>query len=501
MKRYFTTPIYYASGAPHLGHAYTTLVADAYRRHRALLGDDVMLVTGADEHGQKIERAALAAGMRPRDFVDARSAAFEQLWHDLGIGVDRFERTTGAAHIAFARRFWLRLAARGDIYAGEYAGRYCIECEQYFTESEVCPVHGRPLESFREPSYFFRLSRYRQALIRHIETHDDFILPTARRNEVLTFLRANALRDLSISRVSTRWGIPVPGDPAHVMYVWIDALASYLSVLAPDGDAGDDDAVIETWWNGATHFIGKDILTFHAIYWPALLMSAGLALPRSLVVNGWLTAFGRKIAKSEPETIIDPRALTARVGRDGLRWYLLRRVSLGQDVDFSDEDLVQTVNSDLANNLGNLFSRFTVLAARRLGAEWPCSPTAESAAVEIRETISRTGQTINAGFDAGNPAISARAFLESGAAINAFFQQQAPWQIADEVRLRAVLGEVYHGLCDLSVMGLPFVPDAMTRARTALGLDNDAAWEEIGRRHAVARVREAGPLFPRIAAG
>lgn len=498
MKRYLTTPIYYASGSPHLGHAYTTLVADCYRRYGQLAGDDVLLATGTDEHGHKIERAARSAGMATSAFVDARSGEFERLWRALGIGVDQFERTTSGSHKAFAQAFWQRLAASGDLYRGEYVGPYCIDCEQYFSDGETCPVHSKPLETFREPSWFFRLSRYQDALISHIESHAAFIVSATRRNEVLSFLRGNALRDLSVSRMSTRWGVPVPGDNGHVMYVWIDALVSYLSALSPAGPADLDDETLRGRWAHTSHFIGKDILTFHAIYWPALLMSAGFALPESLVVNGWLTVLGRKIAKSDPETVINPLPLTEMVGRDGLRWYLLRSVSLGRDVDFSHEALIRSVNADLANNVGNLFSRFIALARKRIGPEWRCEAAFAPGDDALRDGIGRHARAMRIAFDAGNPAIAAREFVDAAASVNAFFQRQAPWQIDSQPRLATVLWVIYGVLCDLTVMGAPFIPDAIAKARLGLGVSAVPSWADIGVRRDSARTLPMAPLFPRV---
>ena len=497
MNHYLTTPIYYASGAPHLGHAYTTLIADCVKRYRQLRGDEALLVTGTDEHGQKIERAAAAAGASTQAFVDGLSRTFEGAWRDLDIAVDRFERTTGEAHKAFAQAFWQRLAERGAIYLGEYSGRYCVECEQYFTDGDTCPVHRRPLEDFAAPSYFFRLSDYRAALIDHIERHPDFIVPATRRNEVLTFLRGNKLNDLSISRTATRWGVPVPGDDNHVMYVWIDALVTYLSALAPDLEAFESPAS-QAWWHNTTHFIGKDILTFHAVYWPALLLAAGIPLPRQLIVNGWLTTFGRKISKSDPETIIDPASLTTKVGRDGVRWYFLKSVQLGQDVDYSHEALVQAANTDLANNLGNLFSRFTALARKRLGSSWQAAGETPDSAVALRSVVRDKADGLAASFESGNPPGAARAFIEAASAVNAWFQQAAPWQIQDPNELATLLWSAYQVLADLTVLATPFVPETALKARLALGLTEPAAWRELDACRELARACQVVPIYARV---
>ena len=359
MKRRITIPIYYASGSPHLGHAYATLVATCLRRYAEMDDHEVILASSTDEHGQKIEQAAARADVPLLKFVGARSNEFASLWQSLALPIDLFTRTTAAHHQSVTVDLWQRMAANGDIYKGHYEGLYCVECEQYFTSGENCPVHRVHLQKFAEESYFFRLSAYQQRLIDHIKCHQNFIVPIARRNEVLALLTENLLRDLSISRTSTTWGIPVPGDNQPVMYVWIDALATYLSALGPL----NSDRFAEYWPN-TIHCIGKDILTFHAVYWPSILWSAGLTIPDSIVVNGWLTVEGRKIAKSDPATILDPVGLTECVTVDGLLHYFLKSVNLGHDLDFRRDILIDVVNTDLANTIGNLYARYAGLMQR-----------------------------------------------------------------------------------------------------------------------------------------
>lgn len=507
MQRYFTTPIYYASGAPHLGHAYTTIVADCYKRYYQLRGDKVLLASGTDEHGQKIERAAQRANVPVKAFVDARSQEFLDLWRALGLDIDCFERTTAAAHQAIAVQFWQRLKASGDIYKGIYEGYYCVDCEQYFTDATAgdnCPVHRTPLESFGEASWFFRLSKYQSRLIEHIETHPEFIVPASRRNEVLAFLRNSTLHDLSVSRASTCWGIPVPDDGDHVLYVWIDALATYLSALqnAPGtGFTGIDDSRFIAIWREAKHFIGKDILTFHAVYWPALLWSAGLPAPRQLIVNGWLTVEGKKIAKSDPSTVIDPAALTSNIGRDGLRLYLLKTVGLGQDLDFNRDQLIQSINADLANNIGNLFSRFIALAQKYSKAGWQKQAATTEADEALFAEVRSAARTIEQQFEAGDPAHGARALVDAAARINAWFQQQAPWKIEDSARLATVLWATHQVLADLTILATPFVPDTAAGARVGLCLDQPAAWDQLGQPAEFVRCHSIPPLYGRIETG
>lgn len=498
MKRYLTTPIYYASGSPHLGHAYTTLVADCYKRFYRSRGDEVMLTTGTDEHGQKNERAAARAGLSVERFVEGISREFAGLWEALGLAVDRFERTTLPTHERMVQEFWRRLSAAGEIYLGEYEGLYCIDCEQYFTEGETCPVHGRPLERFAEPSYFFRLGRYRRALIDHIKAHPEFILPEVRRREALSFLEGNELRDLSISRASTKWGVPVPGDGDHVMYVWVDALLAYVTAICQGEERAFDDARIAGWWADTTHFIGKDILTFHAVYWPAMLLAAGLPLPARLVVNGWLTVEGRKIAKSDPVTIVDPAELAHGVGRDGLRWYFLRTVSLGQDCNYSREHLVEVVNADLANNIGNLYSRVCQMLAK--GYPEGATRANEFARDDVRllERAVACRDSVEAGFAAANPAQGARSVVELSAEINTYVQQQKPWSLPDPKRRETVLWVLWHALHDLSCLAEPFLPETIAKARKCLALSVEAHWGDIGVRRERVFARRSGAIFPRI---
>jgi methionyl-tRNA synthetase len=494
MKQYLTTPIYYASGSPHLGHAYTTFVADCYKRYRRLHGDDVLLTSGTDEHGQKIERTAEQAGIPVDSFIDARSAEFLNLWKSLDIDLDLFERTTGRAHAEVVTELWNRISANGDIYKGYYAGLYCIDCEQYFTAGDQCPVHRKPLEKFSEESYFFRLSTYQQKLIDHIGENPDFIVPVSRRNEVLSFLKNGDLHDLSISRTSTSWGISVPGDPDHVIYVWLDALAAYLSALG-----GLDSSRLAEYWPGSTHFIGKDILIFHAVYWPAFLWSAGLELPNNIVVNGWLTVEGRKISKSDPETIVDPSSLTDLVGSDGLKFYFLKSVSLGQDLDFQRAHLFDLLNADLANNFGNLFSRFIKLFLKHFpdGLQF-CADSLAPENKDLLQSTSTNAVRYAAAFDKFDLSRAARLFIETAALLNTDIQKREPWKIADRDELAQYLWTLHHCLADLSLLGASFVPAITAKARLGLSLESRADWHELGCQRQHVSVSLAGPLFPRI---
>jgi methionyl-tRNA synthetase len=513
-KHYLTTPIYYASGSPHLGHAYTTFIADCYKRHYVSCGDEVLLASGTDEHGQKIEQTSARNKESVESFVEKRSREFSTLWESLQIDLDVFERTSDSQDKALVVDFWQRLQKNGDIYKGHYNGLYCVECEQYFTEGDHCPVHHKPLDHYSEASYFFRLSAYQQKLIDHIESHPGFIVPASRRNEVLSFLKGSELHDLSVSRTSTKWGIQVPGDPSHVIYVWIDALAAYLSGLGPLGCKRS-----EEFWPNTTHFIGKDILIFHAVYWPALLWSAGLDLPKRLVVNGWLTVEGRKISKSDSGTIINPLSLTEVTGCDGLKFYFLKTVTLGQDLDFQKDHLIAQLNADLANNFGNLFSRYIKLFGKHFpdGVEVDVEKISGSNKDLLLEVCEK-GDLFLEEIENFELSKAGRTFIETASLINADFQQREPWKIQDSDELAEYLGTLHHCLAKLTQLSVCLIPELTDKARAGLCLPDTktlksasieqtrvstlaststAIWVQKAAENRVA-VREIESLFPRL---
>src|SRR5215470_3669516 len=320
---YFTTPIYYVNDAPHIGHAYTTVVADTLARYHRARGRHVFFATGTDEHGQKIEQAAQKAVLDPKTFADGVVKRFKATWQKLLVAPDRFIRTTDPDHAPVVIDIWKRMEAAGDIYYGEYEGWYCIGCEAFYTEAQLvdggkCPVHGTPVERLKEASYFFRLSKYQDRLLAHFEANPGFVVPETRRNEVMSFVRGG-LKDLSVSRTTFGWGIKVPGAPDHVIYVWVDALTNYVSLLGGPGAP-----LYDEFWPADCHFIGKDIIRFHAVYWPCFLMSAGWPLPKRVLAHGWWTVRGQKISKSLPATRVDPNMLADDIGPDALRYFLLR---------------------------------------------------------------------------------------------------------------------------------------------------------------------------------
>ncbi|MCH8809101.1 MAG: methionine--tRNA ligase, partial [Proteobacteria bacterium] len=373
-RYYVTTPIYYVNDVPHIGHAYTTLACDALARFMRLDGLDVMFLTGTDEHGQKVEKSAHAAGMEPKAFTDKVSQNFRDLSATLDFSNDDFIRTTEERHKRSCQAIWTKLMEAGEIYLGTYAGWYAVRDEAFYTEAELEDTEdgrkiapsGAEVEWVEEPSYFFKLSEWQDRLLAFYEANPDFILPESRRNEVLSFVRGG-LKDLSVSRTTFKWGVPVPGDADHIMYVWLDALTNYITAVGyPDTDC----AAYRTYWPAEVHMVGKDILRFHAVYWPAFLMGAGIEPPKRVFAHGWWTNEGQKISKSVGN-VIDPHALVARYGLDQVRYFLLREVPFGNDGDFSHRAMVGRMNSDLANDFGNLAQRVLSMIAKNCGGRVP----------------------------------------------------------------------------------------------------------------------------------
>ncbi|HEY8393723.1 MAG TPA: methionine--tRNA ligase [Thermaerobacter sp.] len=505
-KFYITTPIYYPNDRLHIGHTYTTVAADALARYHRLRGDDTWLLTGTDEHGQKIERAARKAGKEPLQYIEPIVAATRELWQRLHISYDDFIRTTEPRHKERVQEIFQRLYDQGDIYKGVYEGLYCTSCEAYYTESELlegnrCPVHETPVERLREESYFFRLSKYAQPLLDHIERHPDFIQPPSRRNEVVAFIR-QGLQDLSVSRTSFRWGVPVPFDPDHVIYVWIDALANYITALGwPDGE------LYRRFWPADVHLIGKDILRFHAIIWPALLMALGEPLPRCVYGHGWLLIDGGKIGKSRAGgQVIDPVRLIEKYGVDPVRYFLLREVPFGDDGTYTEEALVRRLNTDLANDLGNLVWRTTGMIERFLGGTVPAlRPEADDGL--LRRAAAETARRVEAAMERFDLPAALAAIWELINRANKYIDEQAPWALNREgrrERLEAVLYSVAETARVVGVLLSPFLVETPARLWAQLGLGEDyrvASWEEglaWGQLPAGARVRRDRPLFPRI---
>ncbi len=505
---FLTTPIYYATGDPHLGHAYTTLLADTIARYRRQAGHDVMFLTGTDEHGQKIQEEAASRGVEPIELCDAMSERFRRAWDELGVSHDRFIRTTEPEHIAVVTAFLERLMEAGHIYRGEYVGWYSVSQERYFTEKEigperVDPIAGKPVERIEETNYFFRMSAFQERLIQHIEDNPKWIVPESRKNEILGFLK-KPLEDLSISRPRSRisWGIPLPFDPDHVTYVWVDALVNYVTasgIVQPDkapGGRGFGSDGEGTWWPADLHLVGKDIITTHSVYWPTLLMGAELPLPKQILAHGWWVAGDRKMSKSLGN-VVDPLDLRRDYGTDAVRWYLMREMPTGGDASFTPERF-QARYGELSNVLGNLASRVTSMVARYVDGVVPAGP-ADGLDADIDTALSafRTGMDDLRVHDA------CAAAMELARAANGYVETQEPWALAkDPARsdeLNVTLASLVRALAVLTALFLPVVPEKMSVLATQLGLSNVPTLEEAGSIGVAGLVVSKGvPLFPRV---
>lgn len=504
-KFYVTTPIYYINDAPHLGHAYTTVACDVIARYRRMRGDDVKFVTGTDEHGQKALKTATHQGVEPRALADRVVARYREAWKALGVANDDFIRTTEERHANGAQEMWRRLAAAGDVYKGKYSGRYCVGCESFYTESQLvdgkCATHGTPLETVEEESWFFRLSKYQEPLLDFYKSRPDFVVPETRMNEVVSFVEMG-LDDLSISRMIP-WGVPVPGDEAHVLYVWLDALSNYVTALGfgPLSPARD----FSPYWPADLHVLGKDIVRFHAVYWPAFLMSAGLEPPRQMLCHGWWLKDSQKMSKTLGN-VADPMKLVQWFGSDAVRYYLMREIKLGADGTYSEESILDRVNTDLANDLGNTLSRITKIVASNLGGR-----VSEGRVDEALETVARESwKTWLAAMEAFDPQEALRAAWELLSSTNRFLVAEEPWSLAkqpeDAQRLRAVMHESAEAMRHVAVMVAPVMPQAAREIFRRLGAGGDPFDGPLGDEHghvqwgfpAEGEVVHDSGLFPRM---
>ncbi len=473
---YITTPIYYVNDVPHIGHAYTTIAADVLARYRRLAGDEVFFLTGLDEHGQKVQQAAAKAGIDPQTHCDRLAPQFQDLWKRLNISNDDFVRTTQPRHTRVVQQAMQALFDKGEIYQASYTGWYCTFDERFWTEKDLenglCPDCKRPVEQLSETNYFFRMSRYQDWLIQHIQQHQDFILPRSRRNEVLGFLQ-KPLEDLSISRPKARlsWGIELPFDSNYVTYVWFDALVNYVSVPG----YLSDDTRFHKWWPATVHLVGKDILTTHAVYWSTMLKALGLPLPNTIFAHGWWTVEGEKMSKSRGK-VVDPNVLVQEFGVDAFRYFALREVPFGQDGDFSRQALIGRLNTDLANDLGNLLSRTLTMIARYAGGviPEPAPPSAHELDVQLGQTAVQATAAVGSflGKLEFNRALEAIwTVVQLG---NQYIDKTAPWTLAkraeDKPRLNTVLYNIAETLRFLSVNLFAFMPQTADEIKRQLGL-------------------------------
>lgn len=480
---YITTAISYVNGAPHLGHAYEAIATDVMARFKRLDGYDVRFLTGTDEHGQKVEQFAGAAGKEPEAFCDEIAGLFRAMTGYLGISNDDFIRTTEARHVISSQAIWQKLEAAGDIYLGKYAGWYSVRDEAFFGEDELAKANGgdgegkllapsgAPVEWVEEPTYFFRLSAYADKLLAHYAANPDFILPHYRRNEVENFIRQGLL-DLSISRTTFNWGIPVPGDPDHIMYVWLDALTNYITGV---GYPDEDCEAFRTYWPADLHVIGKDILRFHTIYWPAFLMSAGLPLPKRVFAHGFLNVEGQKMSKSLGN-VLSPEAVVEEFGLDQLRYYLLREVPFGNDGSISRESLIRRSNSDLANDFGNLGQRILSMIAKNCDGRVPAPGAFSEADRGLLDQAAGLLDRLRAHYEVQAFHKALEATWEVVGAANRYVDEQAPWALrkTDPERMATVLYVVAEVLRRLAILSRPVMPGAMARLLDQLGVAETA---------------------------
>lgn len=476
MKYYLTTPIYYTNAAPHIGHAYTTIAADTIKRMKRMQGYDVVLTTGTDEHGQKIERAALAAGKTPQAYTDVIAEEFQRQWQILGLSVDRFQRTTSKSHAAVVQDLFHRCVERGHVYKGHYSGQYCVFDELYVNDAkpgDPCPECGRPTETVTEENYFFRLSSFREKLLALYDAQPDFILPETRRNEVLSFLK-QGLQDLSISRTTIKWGIPVPDEQNHVFYVWFDALSTYMSAVAGEKISG------ENLWPADLHLIGKEIVRFHAIYWPAFLMAADLPLPKRIFAHGWLLFENDKMSKSRGN-IVRATPIHKVLGTDALRYFLMREVVFGQDGSFSYDALVGRYNSDLANGLGNLASRTLAMINQYRDGRIPSSDGDQ----QIAHTMTECTALALEAFERFDFSKALETIWLMIGVVDKYIVERAPWKLAkagkDESKLLdETLYTTAEALRIITALLIPVIPESAAKI-----------WSQLGCNHSTDDVRTA----------
>ena len=504
---YITTPIYYPSAKLHIGHAYCTTIADSIARFHRLIGDDVFFLTGSDEHGQKIQQKAEEAGIKPIEYTNKIVAGFQNLWQKLNISNDDFIRTTEKRHEKVVQEVFRRIYAKGDIYKGSYKGLYCTPCESYWTEHQLdengcCPDCGRPVQEVSEEAYFFKMSNYQDRILSYIEEHPDFIQPVSRRNEMINFIK-QGLEDLCISRTSFDWGIPVPVDEKHVIYVWFDALTNYLT---PIGFL-DDPEKFNKYWPANLHLVGKEIVRFHTIIWPCILMALDLPLPEKVYGHGWLIVDGDKMSKSKGN-VIDPIGLIDEFGADAIRYFLLREINLGQDGNFSRDALIQRINSDLANDLGNLLHRTLNMVGKFqdgvLIAPQGESEIDKSLKADAAETVSYFAENMNK-MELSLSIKKVWAFISRA---NKYIDETAPWALAKDETKKQELANVMYNLAEslrqISVLISPFMPVTAERIWQQLNLPGkfaDVQLEDIKSWGGIAGGHKVGTpeqLFPRI---
>lgn len=506
-KFYITTPIYYPSDKLHIGHSYCTVATDTMARYKRMRGYDVMFLTGSDEHGQKIERIAKSQNVTPKQYVDKIVDWIKELWELMDISYDRYIRTTDEKHVKGVQKIFKKLYDNGDIYKSSYEGWYCTPCETFYTERQLidgkCPDCGREVEKLKEESYFFKLSKYQERLIKHIEENAEFIQPASRKNEMINNFLKPGLEDLCVSRTSFKWGIPVEFDKGHIVYVWIDALSNYITAL---GYGSEDESDFKKYWPADVHVVGKEIVRFHTIIWPAMLMALELPLPKKIFGHGWLIIDGGKMSKSKGN-VVDPKALAERYGVDALRYFLLREIAFGQDGNFTNEALIQRINSDLANDLGNLLSRTVGMIEKYFEGKLPNEQKGNSFDIDIikiaEETVRKTEEYME-------KMLFSDAFAQIWVLIrrcNKYIDETCPWIVAKDEKRKDELANILYILSEslriIAVLISPGMPSTPNEIYKQLSIkdDNLKTWDsikEFGKLAKDVKIEKAAPVFPRI---
>ncbi|NQS99534.1 MAG: methionine--tRNA ligase [Candidatus Omnitrophica bacterium] len=502
-KFYITTAIDYPSAPPHIGHVYEKVCADVIARWHRKIGDDVFFSTGTDEHGQKIERCAGDANQKPEDFVSGMTKKFIDLWGRLDISYDSFIRTTQPKHIEVTQAIFKRIYKKGDIYQGVYQGLYCVDCEAFYLEkdlkSNLCPVHKKKVEKLKEESYFFKMSKYQDKILEFIEKNEDFIHPKTRRSEVINRIK-EGLRDLSISRTSFSWGIPLPIDEKHVIFVWFDALLNYISVLDYPNKK------LSKYWPADIHLIGKDILWFHTVIWLAILFAAEIKLPRKVVVHGFINLKGEKVSKSKG-VMVDPLELVDRFGADAIRYFLLREIPFGEDGDFSEDALVKRINSDLANDLGNLLHRTLSMIEQYFQGQIPQPKTPDSFDQPLIRCAQDLPKKYNQGLEDLKPGLALDSLWVLINTANKYIEDTKPWELFKQKNLGRLATVIYNLACVLrrtAILLYPFMPQTSKAMLRQLGLSIDLDHGNFsdllkwGDALVGAKIYKERPLFPRI---